>query len=123
MIALESIAEQRILEAMARGELEGLPGSGRRLDLEDDSLVPVALRLAYRVLKNAGFLPEEVALRREVAGIRAMLGTIQDHQERRRAHMRLALLNARLATRGPGCRLDLEGHYGERLTARLAGSS
>ena len=45
MPSFESIAEQRIQEAMARGELEGLPGEGRPLDLEDDRLVPEELRM------------------------------------------------------------------------------
>ena len=57
---LEFIAEQRIAEAISRGELENLPGEGRPLELDDDALVPEDLRLAYRILKNAGFVPPEV---------------------------------------------------------------
>ena len=54
------IAERKIAEALARGELENLPGEGRPLELDDDALVPEDLRLAYRILKNAGFVPAEV---------------------------------------------------------------
>jgi hypothetical protein len=60
MFAFELIAERKIEEALARGELDGLPGAGRPLDLEDDALVPEDLRMAYRILKNAGFVPQEV---------------------------------------------------------------
>lgn len=50
---LEFIAERRIAEAIAKGELDNLPGQGRPLELGDDALVPEELRLAYRILKNA----------------------------------------------------------------------
>lgn len=60
MFAFELIAERKIEEALARGELRGLPGEGRPLDLDDDALVPEDLRMAYRILKNAGFAPQEV---------------------------------------------------------------
>lgn len=61
MLALELIAERRIAEAVARGEFDGLPGAGKPLDLEEDPLVPEELRMANRILRNAGFLPSEVA--------------------------------------------------------------
>jgi hypothetical protein len=54
------IAEQRIAEAIANGELDDLPGTGKALELDDDALVPEELRVAYRILKNAGVAPPEV---------------------------------------------------------------
>jgi len=59
MLALELMAERKIAEALARGEFERLPGEGRPLELEEDPLVPEDLRMAYRILKNAGYVPEE----------------------------------------------------------------
>jgi hypothetical protein len=60
MFAFELIAERKIEQALARGELDDLPGEGRPLDLDDDALVPEDLRMAYRILKNAGYAPQEV---------------------------------------------------------------
>jgi hypothetical protein len=54
VLALELLAERKIAEAAERGELDGLPGAGRPLDLEEDPLVPEEMRMANRVLKNAG---------------------------------------------------------------------
>ena len=54
MFALEWIAERKIAEAVSQGELDGLPGAGRPLDLDEDALVPEELRMAHRILKNAG---------------------------------------------------------------------
>lgn len=53
MHALTIIAENRIAEAVARGELQGLPGEGHPLDLYEDPLVPEELKMAKRILKNA----------------------------------------------------------------------
>jgi hypothetical protein len=57
---LDFIAEQRIAEAIANGELDDLPGAGKALELDDDALVPEELRVAHRILKNAGIAPPEV---------------------------------------------------------------
>jgi hypothetical protein len=53
MHALELIAERRIDEAAARGELQGLPGEGRPLDLYEDPLIPAEMKMARRILRNA----------------------------------------------------------------------
>lgn len=55
MLLLESLAEKKIADAVARGELDALPGAGRPLELDDDALVPEDLRMAHRILKNSGF--------------------------------------------------------------------
>jgi hypothetical protein len=57
---LDFLAERRIAEAIANGELDELPGKGRPLELDDDALVPEDQRVANRVLKNAGAAPPEV---------------------------------------------------------------
>ncbi len=63
---LEIIAERRIREAIERGELDNIPGQGKPLKFEDDSWVPADLRMAYKILKNAGFLPPELETEREI---------------------------------------------------------
>lgn len=69
MHLLDFLAEQRISEAVSRGELDDLPGAGRPLALDDDTDVPEDLRAAYRILKNAGYAPPEVeALKSKAAG-------------------------------------------------------
>ena len=71
---LDFLVEQRLEEAVSRGELANLPGEGRPLELDDDPLVPEELRLAHRILKNAGFVAPEIeakALRKlDVLGAR-----------------------------------------------------
>ena len=76
------IAEQRIREAIENGEFDNLEGMGKPLDLSDESWIPEDLRMAYRVLKNAGCLPAELELRKEVMNLRDLINTIDDNQER-----------------------------------------
>src|SRR4030067_3497449 len=83
MCRRELIAEQNILEAIARGELANLPGAGKPLRLEDDSMVPGELRISYKVLKNAGGIPPELELRKEIITLRDLLRTIEDEESKK----------------------------------------
>jgi len=111
MLAFDWLVEKKISEALARGELDGLPGAGRPLALDDDRLVPEDLRMAYRILKNAGFVPPEVEARREIADLERLLyeDASLDAAARSRAAKKLALLRTRV-----------EPAYAERVLGRLA---
>jgi len=63
---LEKLADERIREAMERGEFDGLPLAGKPLPPDANAFVPEDLRIAYKLLKDAGFLPPE--MKRESAG-------------------------------------------------------
>lgn len=73
MDMLSWLAEQRIQEAMRDGQFNNLPGHGKPLELEDLSGVPEELRMSFKILKNAGLLPEELALRAECASLESLL--------------------------------------------------
>jgi hypothetical protein len=120
--ALERLADERIREASERGELDGLEGAGRPLALDDDTMVPVELRAAYRVLRNAGFVPDEVRLHGELRELESLLaqGKPLDHA---RALRRLEVLRARLASRPGGERsLALRDEYRRRMIERFGGA-
>jgi hypothetical protein len=87
---LEFLAEQKIAEAIAKGDFDDLPGSGKPLELDDDAFVPEDLRLAYRILKNAGFVPPEVETLNEIAALERLV--TRDSK----AVRKLALLKARV---------------------------
>lgn len=104
---------------MAAGEFDALPGAGRPLDLNDDALVPPELRMAWRILKNAGYIPPEVEALRDVAQLEQALAHAEEDAEKRRLSLKLSLIRARLAARGMDLRL-VPG-YEDKLTARLGG--
>jgi hypothetical protein len=123
MDILSTIAERKIAEAMARGELDNLAGAGKPLAMDEDlSGVPAELRMAYKVLKNAGFVPPEVELRKEIVSLREMLGTLEDDEQRRtvRRQLEFRLLKLNMMRRRP---LDLDEYpeYRQKIIDRLGG--
>ena len=118
MDLLDQLAEARIAEALARGDFEDLLGAGRPLELDDDALVPEELRVAYRVLKNAGYVPEEVRLLGELRSAEALILQATRPEERTAATARLRLLLDRLGAGRAGS-LRLQQEYFERLLERL----
>lgn len=93
--AIAFIAEQRILEAMERGEFDNLPGKGKPLDLEDDANVPEDLRMAYKLLKNAGYAPEELAKDTGVKTTRDLLPGDGGERKRLRQLQKMEILLTR----------------------------
>ena len=91
MDAFFLIAEQKIREAIARGELDDLPGKGQPIVREDLSDVPEELRMGYKVLKNAGILPQEMELNREILTLKDLLAACRDPQERAEMKKKLTL--------------------------------
>ncbi|KTS75484.1 MULTISPECIES: DUF1992 domain-containing protein [Pantoea] len=119
MWLVDQLAEQHIKAAQEKGELSDLPGEGAPLNLEDDSQVPPELRAGYRLLKNAGFLPPELELRREALQVSDLLQHLDpDDPEALIQTQRLRQLKIRLSQ--AGMRTDfLEGEYGRAIKTKL----
>lgn len=125
MNIVDRLAEQHIQEALDNGEFDDLPGAGKPLELDDDSLVPEELRAAYRLLKNSGFLPPELELRKAIRAAEDLLVTVEDAAERSRAQARLDWLRIQLdgarrndarGGRGTGLRV---AEYQQQLLERM----
>lgn len=119
MTAFDVLAERRIAEAIGRGELAGLPGEGRPLDLGDDALVPQELRLAWRILKNAGLVPPEVEALREMADLERCIDALGEGEARSAALRKLEWLRLGLAAGGRGGALQPGSPYAGRVLRRL----
>lgn len=62
----ESLIDQKIREAMERGEFDNLPGKGEPVDLSENPFEDPELRLAHRMLRNAGFAPSWIEERKDI---------------------------------------------------------
>lgn len=66
MSYLEKIAEERIKKAIDEGEFDHLEGFGKPIDNSDYFNAPPDERIAWHILKNAGVVPEEVTLHKNI---------------------------------------------------------
>jgi hypothetical protein len=119
------LVEQRIAEAVARGEFDNLPGAGRPLDLDDDPMVPEEERLAIRILKNAGCVPPEVERLAEIERLIATAGERPDRDDPAvcaAAGKRLRALVGRLEAVGrPATAARAWSDYEAAMARRLVG--
>ena len=81
-MSIESAIEQRIREAIERGDFDNLSGKGKPIDLDAYFNTPEDLRMAYSILKSNEFVPEEVEIFKEIASLKQKLSEAADDTER-----------------------------------------
>ncbi len=69
---------------MQRGDFDNLPSKGKPLRLDAYFETPEDVRVAYSVLKNAGFMPEEAELLKEINALKEKLAVAPDEMARKR---------------------------------------
>lgn len=114
------LAEERIKEAAERGDFNDLPGKGQPLKLEDDSNVPEELRLAYKILKNAGYTPPELQTQKELMQVEDLLANAPDEKTRYQALKRLNYLTMKLSHLRPNSGILGDNDYSDRVVDRLS---
>lgn len=120
MICFQKIAERRIIEAINRGEFDNLPGAGQPLELVDDSHVPEDLRMAYKMLKNAGYVPPEISLRKEIVKTEQLLAGMEDTKVKYRQLKKLNFLITKLnMMRRIPTSLEKSQQYEKKLVERF----
>lgn len=121
---IQFIAERRIEEAQAQGVFDNLPGRGRPLQLEDMSHVPEDLRMAYKILSNAGCLPPELAERKELNRLVDLLDSCKDEQERVQQMQKLRFMIVRAKMRYQRhLQLEQDDPYYDRLLDKLSAAA
>ena len=119
--AIQYIAERRIEEAMQKGEFDNLPGQGKPLELEDLSNVPEELRMAYKILRNAGCLTPELEERKQINRVLDLLEGCEDEHERLAGMQKLRFLVDRSKMRyHRDIRLEQDDPYYEQILKRLS---
>lgn len=115
MFLIDQIAEQKISEAIQRGEFDHLPGSGKPLRLDDEALIPEELRAGYRLLKNAGYLPANLQLRKEIQSVETLLAKANNLEMKQQLSKQRQVLLLRLSATKPDHPLFCENYYSEKL--------
>lgn len=73
--------EGAIQSAIERGEFDNLKGKGKPLDLNEYFDTPEEIRLGYTLLKNAGYVPEEVQLLNHIEELKTKLKQEKDQNQ------------------------------------------
>lgn len=79
-----NFVENLIQEAIARGEFSNLKGKGKPLNLDEYFSLPEDMRAGFTVLKNAGVVPQEISLLKEISQLKEKLQKQTDENKRKK---------------------------------------
>lgn len=97
---LEDDIGRKLAESEASGELRHARSWGKPLDLGDGyDETPTELRMGMKILKDAGVVPPEVELMREIEALRLSLQGTVDETAARAGRQRLSEMQQQLALR------------------------
>lgn len=95
---LERLVERQMLKAAAEGKLTGLKGEGKPLPERPDlEAVKPDIAAGFRIMSEAGVLPEEIVWKQRASEQRALLQTLSDPVEQSKAMAKLAEMEMRQA--------------------------
>jgi hypothetical protein len=81
--------EEAIRNAINRGDFENLKGKGKPLDLNDYYDTPEDVRLGFSLLKNAGYIPEEVELLNTITELKTKIKETVNEVEKKELSKKL----------------------------------
>jgi hypothetical protein len=117
------VSEDRIKKAYKDGEFENLPGLGKPMQLEDLSGIPEDLRMAYKVLKNAGYTQDESQLRQEMMTIESLIKKCDDSSEKedlqKKLNEKLLRFNQVMSKRGVKTNSSMFKNYQQKVQNKL----
>lgn len=118
--AIRLIAERKISEAIQKGLIKTEGWRNKPLPMTHDHLVPEELRMAYKILKNAGYLPPEIETKKEIQQLEDLLATCKDERTRVKQLKKLNYLMLKLNTmKGDGVNLENQEAYYRRIVERI----
>lgn len=119
---LQLIAERRIAEAIQEGKLKLLDcWKNKPLPKEDDSWIPRDLRMAYKILKNAGYLPPEIETRKEIQQLEQLIAATEDEHVRVKQLKKLNALVYKLNNmRQRPMNIEAQDDYYQKIVERIS---
>jgi hypothetical protein len=116
----EKIVEQRILTAQKNGIFDNLEGEGKALNLPDDSGIPPELCLACKIMKNAGYVPPEIELKKQIRHLEDIIADMGETSEKYHSLKKLNFLIMQLnSMRKTSAELEIPQHYSLKIIQRM----
>ena len=118
--AIRLIAERKISEAIQQGLLDAQGWRNRPLPMGNDHLVPEELRMAHKILKNAGYLPPEIETKKEIQQIEDLLAACEDEYIRVKQIKKLNYLVMKLnIMKGDAVNIESQEEYYRKIVERI----
>jgi len=90
------------------------------LPLDDDRFVPDDLKMAYKILKNSGYLPPEIEARKEVKKLEDLIACTEDEHERLKQMKKLNVLLMKIdAQRSSPVNIAGQNDYYQKVVERI----
>ncbi|MBW2483861.1 MAG: DUF1992 domain-containing protein [Deltaproteobacteria bacterium] len=119
--AIRLIADRKICEALEKGHLNIESWHNKPLPISNDNMIPGELRMAYKILKNAGYLPPEIETKKEIQQIEDLLATCEDERIRVKQIKKLNYLVLKLNTmKGDTANIEGQEEYYRKIIERLS---
>jgi len=121
MFLLTRIAERKISQAIEDGSLDFAKWKNMPLPKDDDMQVPDDLRIAYKMLKNAGYLPPEIEAKKEIQQLEEMIARTEDEHVRLKQMKKLNVLLMKMeASRKSPTNLAAQDDYYRKVVERIS---
>ncbi|MCP4022780.1 MAG: DUF1992 domain-containing protein [Desulfobacteraceae bacterium] len=118
----EKLVEERIKKAQKEGAFKNLEGAKKPLKFDDEN-VPEEFRLSNKILKNAGFLPPEVELKKQITHVEQLMENIEpDSPKKGKLQKKLNYLLTKLqSTRRNGSGFSMHSElYRKQMLKKLS---
>ncbi len=94
--SIRNLIERQIQKARLEGKLDGLQGEGKPLpDHPEEAFTSTADAVGFRIMAEAGVVPEEIQIKKLITAQRAHLNSLTDQTARKEAMDQLAKLETR----------------------------
>lgn len=94
--SFRSLIERQIQKARLQGQLDNLEGEGKPLpDRNVDAHTNAAEAAGFRIMAQAGVLPQEIELKKEIDALYESLQTIDIEEERKAIMTKISRLDLR----------------------------
>jgi len=114
------VAEGRIQQAIKEGRFDNLECAGKPLPPDEAEKLPPDLRMAYRMLKNSGYVPAEIVEEREIVRTIDLLEQMEDEGERYRQMQKLNVMIMKMnERRGRPVNLEVSDDYHRRIIEKV----
>lgn len=100
MSTQDELIAQHLQEALAKGELQTIDGFGKPLSNDPDwEATPAEFRMAFKILKNSGFVPPEVDMFNQRAALKKQIDSASSPEEKIALMRKLSTLEQSISLR------------------------